>query len=505
MAVHREPSLTSDPERSYTSPVLPTLPLAPSRQLPRERPFKSPYVYNNAMRDYAYWDNLFYERLVNGLTLHEFKKPPKAVLAVGEGTDLWVVSAAQQWPNTCFHCIDFSTSMGRFGRVLPSLNTLGQVTFESITSLLEPLPYPDDYFDLIILRYMTLHSSERDWPIMFSNLMRVCKPEGVMEAVADDLSFPGTSTSNAISPTSPLEFAVSLSPRSDFLQARSRYDSSESYFSPTLPSPVDEDHIENPLDHSRLAEAWEEMLAARGIPIAATSVAAFYMSTASPNFRLLPPILIRMPNPAPSPSSERATEDRTAVEGYARKLHLRRYPVKRNGTSKSKSSDRSSDADTKSMGSGGGCGQGGGLIQPISSFAPMHLARMVQTVRCCKEAIWEAYEVLFGDNEDSAAYRAMKVAQGDMVATKERHGTREKFEHDWQNWETDMEARIGMRDIASSILTWPEPMTDEPAWRLWRKRLWIRDPSNPELMHSTVSCDEVCRTMRAFVLYKGKD
>ena len=63
-----------------------------------------------------------------------------------------------------------------------------------------------------------------------------------------------------------------------------------------------------------------------------------------------------------------------------------------------------------------------------------------------------------------------------------------------------MTSRIGMRDVAASLLRWDEPDGEAPNWRVWREKLWY--PSSERLSGDHQKDVELCRTLRGFVLYK---
>ena len=44
------------------------------------------------------WDMMFMEHLVGGITMHKPLVPPRVVLALGNGFDIWAIRAAQEWP-----------------------------------------------------------------------------------------------------------------------------------------------------------------------------------------------------------------------------------------------------------------------------------------------------------------------------------------------------------------------------------------------------------------------
>lgn len=44
------------------------------------------------------WDMMFMERLMGGITMHKPLAPPGVVLTLGNGSDIWAIRAAQEWP-----------------------------------------------------------------------------------------------------------------------------------------------------------------------------------------------------------------------------------------------------------------------------------------------------------------------------------------------------------------------------------------------------------------------
>ncbi|VDB83747.1 unnamed protein product [Peniophora sp. CBMAI 1063] len=498
------------------------------KQLPRDRPFKPPCVYGDQMRDYAIWDCQFLERLWKGPSVQHFSKPPQTVLAIGEGVEFWVLSAAKRWPNTRFYCHDLSGVGSKFNRVLPYLNIFSRVTYVNTTELGQSCPYPDDYFDLVLFRFVTPFLPEKKWANTIEEGVRVAKPGGVVEIISDDLIFPGarvrkppqsfltpntpsttgplsssdltSSSQTSFDPSSSTDGPLSPGPRTHRTSVshsgtglRPRIDSADSYFPPPQLPPIDTSHG-NPLDHSRLAAAWEEMLDARSIPQLVTSVVPFYLSALSNEFRVLPTLDIRMPNPVASGADEQLIDvNKYATLGNARVKHDHDVQSSEDDLSHSTHSLYSLHSNGTSMSN----------TEFLAANAPMHLARAVQMVRNCRKAIQEAYEALYGQDMQGPSWKAVKVAKGDHVPVSEkdgRSGIVEQFEHDWQNWEEDMASRIGMRDVAASLLKWNEPDGEPPNWRLWREKLWY--PASERLSGDQPKDVELCRTLRGFVLYK---
>lgn len=344
-------------------------------------------------------------------------------------------------------------------------------------------PYPDDYFDLVIFRFVTpfvpekkasvpsystalvryssvLSLSYQQWATTIEEGVRVAKPGGVVEIISDDLIFPGSRVrkppQSSLTPITPTTGPLSASDLTSSSQTsfdppslpdgplspgvrthrtsvshlgglRPRIDSAESYFPPQIPS-IDTSHG-NPLDHSRLAAAWEEMLDARSIPQLVTSVIPFYLSALSNDFLVLPTLDIRMPNPVGSGADEQLIDvTKYATLGNARVKHDHDVQTSEDELSHSVHSLYSLNSNGTSMSN----------TEFLAANAPMHLARAVQMVRSCRKAIQEAYEALYGQDMQTTSWKAVKVAKGDHIPVSEkdsRSGVVEQFEHDWQNWE----------------------------------------------------------------------
>jgi hypothetical protein len=64
----------------------------------------------------------------------------------------------------------------------------------------------------------------------------------------------------------------------------------------------------------------------------------------------------------------------------------------------------------------------------------MHLARTVEMIKACKEAIWVEYELLYG-NEAELPPVTRTARLKDIRACTSRASIREQFDKVWWNWE----------------------------------------------------------------------
>jgi len=135
----------------------------------------------------------------------------------------------------------------------------------------------------------------------------------------------------------------------------------------------------------------------------------------------------------------------------------------------------------------------------VASDMSMHLARMVAIVSACKEAIWGAYDKLYGNGP-----RLPYFKNHDQPSI---HTVREEFEHHWLNWECDMRSRIDMRSMIHTSFQWGcLPSPDEADSDRVR---WLKDVERSETEKATSGLStsqpvkrDVVRCVRGFVAWK---
>ncbi|ORZ11802.1 S-adenosyl-L-methionine-dependent methyltransferase [Absidia repens] len=97
------------------------------------------------------------------------------VLDCGCGPGTWITDIANEYPNCQFTGVDISD-------VFPKEGLPPNVHFE-VGSVLERLPYDDNTFDFINLRFLILALRNDEWSIALKELYRVLKPGGVIESM----------------------------------------------------------------------------------------------------------------------------------------------------------------------------------------------------------------------------------------------------------------------------------------------------------------------------------
>lgn len=166
----------------------------------------------------------------------------------------------------------------------------------------------------------------------------------------------------------------------------------------------------DPFDHSRLTRAWYEMLTSRWISSSITSVLPFYLSAIFQNFRALPALEIFIGlSPMLYPPSSEGHQQMIDPETFR---HLTHATVKDDAASSIIWIPKKEAPPPHLM----------------PSHAPMHLARMVAIVLSCKDAIWGAYNKLYGNDR-----RLPRL--NDEPGKTSVHTIREEFENHWLNWE----------------------------------------------------------------------
>lgn len=132
------------------------------------------------------------EHLVQDFTLTKFPMDylPSRVLDLGTGQGSWCIDAARDWTSTEFIGLDVVPIQ----TPLASLNEpdLEQRVSWVVANFLEPLPFPDDSFDLIHMRFIGTGIPDDRWPDVLAEATRVLIQGGTLEIVDTNFTFFGT-------------------------------------------------------------------------------------------------------------------------------------------------------------------------------------------------------------------------------------------------------------------------------------------------------------------------
>ena len=91
----------------------------------------------------------------------------------------WLVDMSLQYPNSSFTGVDYR-------RFLPTDTGPPNVTFLA-ENILDGLPFPDDSFDFVFMRFMGWHLSQMEWVRIINELTRVARPGGWIEIMEADM------------------------------------------------------------------------------------------------------------------------------------------------------------------------------------------------------------------------------------------------------------------------------------------------------------------------------
>lgn len=100
------------------------------------------------------------------------------VLDVGCGPGVWVLEMADKYRDSTFTGIDI---VANFPQMIKPENT------NFFTGEVKRLPFEDNTFDFVYMRFMMFAITMDDWPEAIDELVRVCKPDGWIEIMERDI------------------------------------------------------------------------------------------------------------------------------------------------------------------------------------------------------------------------------------------------------------------------------------------------------------------------------
>ncbi|KAH7878089.1 uncharacterized protein C8R40DRAFT_1168134 [Lentinula edodes] len=160
----------------------------------KHHPFKKedvpyPRSYDREVLDLDVWETLFYHQICESLTWHVFENPPTKVLDIGCGTGSWILDCARIWRTCHFVGMDLVP-------IQPDLQQVGSSDLaHRVTwiqgNFLESLPFPNEEFDFVHIKRISLGVPEDKWDYLFEEILRVMKPGAAFEMIEEDLMFPG--------------------------------------------------------------------------------------------------------------------------------------------------------------------------------------------------------------------------------------------------------------------------------------------------------------------------
>ena len=109
------------------------------------------------------------------------------ILDVACGPGSWLMEVAQTYPTTSLVGIDISQRMIEYARSqVEDKHLIDRVEFH-VMDVLRPLAFPDASFDLVNLRLGVSFIRTWDWPNLFSELLRVTRPGGIIRITDSEI------------------------------------------------------------------------------------------------------------------------------------------------------------------------------------------------------------------------------------------------------------------------------------------------------------------------------
>ncbi len=105
-----------------------------------------------------------------------FVAPMQRVLDVACGSGGWVLNMAQTYPHLQVMGFDIDANMISYATTQAQVGKLEHASFR-VMNALDPLDYPDNFFDLVNARYLTVIGRSA-WPQVMQELFRITRPGG---------------------------------------------------------------------------------------------------------------------------------------------------------------------------------------------------------------------------------------------------------------------------------------------------------------------------------------
>ncbi len=98
-------------------------------------------------------------------------------LACGPGG--WVLEAAFTYSDIKVVGVDISQRMIAYAKAQAQVQGRENASFQ-VANILQPLPFPDESFDLVNARLIVGFMKEKDWPALLRECLRILRPGGIL-------------------------------------------------------------------------------------------------------------------------------------------------------------------------------------------------------------------------------------------------------------------------------------------------------------------------------------
>ncbi|KAJ4497763.1 hypothetical protein C8R41DRAFT_917148 [Lentinula lateritia] len=123
---------------------------------------------------------------------HFGNDPPSSVLDLGSGQGHWILEAAIHWKGygTNFTGVDIADTMKVLRPLAIKHGVAENIKFVRSNFLKQPLPFPDQSFDLVRMANLTYAISYDKWEYVLGEVCRVLSIGGRLELIDDHIFFP---------------------------------------------------------------------------------------------------------------------------------------------------------------------------------------------------------------------------------------------------------------------------------------------------------------------------
>jgi ubiquinone/menaquinone biosynthesis C-methylase UbiE len=110
------------------------------------------------------------------------------ILDIGCGTGSWIIEAARTYPEMKLNGIDISKSMIEYAREQAHKYAIADRAEFHVMDALVYLEFPDNFFDLVNLRFGISFLRTWDWPKLLYELQRVTRPNGIIRITDEEVT-----------------------------------------------------------------------------------------------------------------------------------------------------------------------------------------------------------------------------------------------------------------------------------------------------------------------------
>ena len=167
--------------------------------MPQHVEHPSTYVVQDRSNQNELTRIIVQDRLVTALMGGLLPEQPNSarferVLDVGCGTGGWLIDMAEAYPESSLLIgVDISSKMVTYGREQAAAHNLGKRVEFHVMDALRMLEFPDNFFNLVNMRFGTGFLRKWDWSKLLSEFRRVAQPGSLVRISEADIMVKSTS------------------------------------------------------------------------------------------------------------------------------------------------------------------------------------------------------------------------------------------------------------------------------------------------------------------------